>query len=144
MRERLPWIGEWAEEYARKRGVVQLTAEQAIAAASQEGLTLVTAINATGFANVGKGKKRFFARGWRERKPVSLGTFKTAEQAALAVARDKHEHGETWVQIMTREQAIAQAKAEGLVLVTSDNATGFVNVAKCKNMFRAGVRREGK
>ena len=69
-----------------------MTAEEALAAAEAEGLTLLLADNATGFACVArltpKGRaKPYKADVWEEGKIRNLGTFATGEGAALAVAR---------------------------------------------------------
>ena len=60
--------------------------------AAREGLTLVRAVNATGFRGVCHHEKRssnpFEARLRRGGKLESLGSFATAEEAALAVARE--------------------------------------------------------
>ena len=64
----------------------------ALRAAASEGLTLVRASdNATGFRGVKHGERRskpFKAERRRERKKDLLGYFTTAEEAALAYARE--------------------------------------------------------
>jgi len=69
-----------------------MTAEEAVRQADAEGLTLLRAeSNSTGYKGVSfrSGKATpYKAQVWRGRKQVSLGTFATAEEAALVVARD--------------------------------------------------------
>ena len=59
--------------------------------AQAEGLTLRVAENTTGYFGVSLNKpgqpKPYMARVWRGGKQVSLGSFATAEEAALCVAR---------------------------------------------------------
>ena len=69
-----------------------MTAAEAHAAAAEEGLTLLCAENPTGFkhvhmANGGAGSKPFQARPRNDERDNHMGTFATAEEAALAVAR---------------------------------------------------------
>ena len=110
-----------------------MTAEEALAAAEAEGLTLLLADNATGFACVArltpKGRaKPYKADVWEEGKIRNLGTFATGEGAALAVARSLGPEGvaaklgqaAAGPAPMTAEEAIAAAEAEGLVLLRSD------------------------
>ena len=68
----------------------QVTREQALQQAQAEGITLRKADNKTGFANVtmvSSSSKPYLAQVWRGGKPMTLGTFATAEEAALCVAR---------------------------------------------------------
>eukprot|EP00964_Phaeocystis_antarctica_P023949 scaffold13393_cov66-Phaeocystis_antarctica.AAC.2 len=66
-----------------------LTAEEAVAQAVAEGLTLEPSSSAAGYKGVNdKGDgSRYQARVWRAGNFVYLGTFVTVEEAALAVAR---------------------------------------------------------
>ena len=64
-----------------------MTAQEARQAAATEGLTLVLAANATGFKGVSGQNKRFQARLKESGRTVCLGTFDTAEEAALCYAR---------------------------------------------------------
>ena len=60
-------------------------------AALLEGLQLVLADNDTGFACVSRNKSKFQAKVNVGGIAVRLGTFATAQEAALKVARHKHE-----------------------------------------------------
>ena len=90
----------------------------------------------------------------RSSKPVTLGCFATAEEAALCVARSPEgkaaaERASTPLPItpMTREQALQQAQAEGLALRTSDNKSGYANVTMLpgrREPYQAQVYRGGK
>ena len=67
-----------------------MTAAEARAEAAAEGLSLVPAENATGFKGVylvKSASKPFSAQLWHGGRPNNLGTFATAEEAALTVAR---------------------------------------------------------
>jgi hypothetical protein len=77
-----------AEQAALCKVAPSLTAEQARAAAEARGLQLVTSsTNQTGFLCVKKTQSgKFRAEIEEEGKSVSLGTYKTAEEAALKVA----------------------------------------------------------
>ena len=74
----------------RRAAVAPLTSEEARQQAQAEGLTLLEADNTTGyycvFPQSGK-SKRYYAKVSRGGKQVSLGSFATAEEAALCVAR---------------------------------------------------------
>ena len=70
-------------------------------------------------------------------KDVRLGSFATAEEAALSVARSPKGRAEAKrasepppIPPMTREQALQQAQAEGITLRKADNKTGYANVSK--------------
>ena len=82
------------------------------------------------------GSKKFQARHDTRRAQQALGTFATAEEAALAVARSLGPEGVAAALAadaakamepapMTAAEAHAAAAAEGLALVRADNATGF-------------------
>ena len=77
--------------------------------------------------------KPYQARVRRGGKLVSLGSFVTAEEAALCVARSPEgqvaaERAAT-AQPLTSEEARQQAQAEGLTLRVAENSTGFFGVA---------------
>ena len=107
-----------------------MTAAEAHAAAESEGLTLLRAVNSTGFKGVrhqNSASKPFMADLYRDGRSNYLGTFATAEEAALAVARSLGPEGIAALEAaaakpepMTAEEAIAAAEAEGLVLLRSD------------------------
>ena len=101
----------------------------------------------------------FVAHVSRDGKQVYLGTFATAEEAALAVARmggaAKRRRCQTGPIPSTVEEAEAQARwaeeqaeAEGLMLQRANNQTGFAGVtvnSKSKmRPFQAQVKRDGK
>ena len=82
-----------------------------------------------------KGTKPFEARVSRESRPVTLGYFTTAEEAALCFAESPEGQEmvaalqEPALQDMTAEQAVLQAEAEKLTLLRSRKSlTGFANV----------------
>ena len=85
---------------ARKRGVEELTAGEAVLRAAAEGLELVrSARSSSGYMGVMLVKTgRFEAKWRRDGKDVYLGTFDAAEAAALAIARDAREHGVEWME----------------------------------------------
>ena len=95
-------------------------AERALRAAASEGLTLVRASdNATGFRGVKHGERRskpFQALVWRNGKMQHLGRYATAEEAALAYARelgpeDSKTAAAEAEPAMTAEQVVAAAAA---------------------------------
>ena len=92
--------------------------------------------------------KPYEAQVWRGTKNVSLGTFATAEEAALCVARSP-EGRQAVVQMVT--VAVAQQKAqvvEGLTLRVGKTKTGYFGVTLDQRVktkpYAAQVRREGK
>ena len=66
---------------------VPLTAEEVVAQAAAEGLTLEPGNNTASYKGVSLNGSHYTASMWRAGKNVYLGSFTTAEQAALAVAR---------------------------------------------------------
>jgi len=141
-----------------------MTAEEALAAAEREGLTLPRAVSQTGYRGVSHvtGKKARPYQAWicREGKVERLGRFATPEEAALCRARTPE--GKKAASAagvgpvpMTVEEAEAQAEAaearaeaEGLTLQRSENQTGFVgvyvNTSNKVKPFEARVGRDGK
>ena len=106
--------------------------------AQAEGLVLRVADTTTGYfgvclANPGY-PKPYHARVTRGGKTVSLGSFATAEEAALCVARSPK--GQAAAQKaaaappLTSEEARQQAQAEGLTLRVAENKTGYFGVAR--------------
>ena len=120
-----------------------LTREQALQQAQAEGLTLRTSsTNQSGYvgvaAKLSSGRfKPYQAEMWHGGRNVFLGSFSSAEEAALSIARTlkgQAAAGERVVppstaQLMARQQqALQQAQAEGLTLRTSDTRSGYVGV----------------
>ena len=137
-----------------------LTSEEARHQAQAEGLTLVVSESSTaGYYCVHLAKpgqpKPYQARVQRGSKTVSLGSFATAEEAALCVARSPEgqaavaERAAVAVPPLTSEEARQQAQAEGLTLVVSESSTaGYLCVHLAKpghrKPFKAQVKRDGK
>ena len=134
-----------------------LTSEEARQQAEAEGLTLLKADNKAGYFGVNYNtqaskSKPYQARVWRGGKQVSLGSFATAEEAALCIARSP-EGQEAAKRVaaappLTSDEARQQAEAEGLTLLKADNKTGYFGVslsqrAKTKP-YEAQVKRGGK
>ena len=117
-----------------------LTREQALQQAQAEGITLRKVDNRSGYANVSvlSGKPNpYLAQVGRGGVKVLLGSFATAEEAALCVARSPE--GQAAAERaaaappprapLTREQALQQAQAEGITLRKADNSSGYANVS---------------
>eukprot|EP00966_Prymnesium_polylepis_P249537 5769228-Prymnesium_polylepis.1 len=132
------------------------------AAAEAEGLTLVPSGCATGFRGVLANGRRFTvcvkADGGKHK---SLGTFNTALEAALVVARQLGPEASAAAvaaaaaaaaaaAILTPEAPISEAsvravaEAEGLTLVPSDNAAGFRGVCAQGSHYFAYTQVDGK
>ena len=118
----------------------------AVRQAAAEGLTLERSDNATGFRGVKRNGRRFAAQiSNGSGGNTYLGTFDTAEEAALAFARAKAAAAPEEVDLeAAAAEAVRQAAAEGLTLERSDNATGFrgvySNVASWQRRFVARIR----
>ena len=81
---------------------------------------------------------RFMARPMRDGKVSYLGTFSTAEEAALVVARDAREHG------VDSKERLTAAEAEGLTLERSATlSSGYKGVYVARSRFQARFRRDG-
>jgi len=126
------------EAAAAKRAAVAVppTSEEARQQAQAEELTLLVAKGKTGYFGV-LGKpgqpKPYQVRVWRGGKQEVLGTFATAEEAALCVARSPEGRAEAAKRAaaaapLTSEVARQQAQAEELTLLVADNKTGYFNV----------------
>ena len=110
--------------------------------AEAEGLTLLQADNKTGYFGVyhRSGKtKPYEAQVTRSGRKVSLGYFATAEEAALCVARSpegqaaaKRPKRPAAAPPLTREEALQQARAEGLTLRVADNKAGYYGVYRLR------------
>ena len=91
-----------------------MTADEALAQAEAEGLTLARSDNQTGFRNVSVHPERkarpYYASVKRDGKNVHLGYFATAEEAALHVARTPE--GQAQAKAEAKGQAKAEAKAQ--------------------------------
>ena len=142
--------------------VAPLTSEEARQQAQAEGLTLLVAESKTGYFGVkllpsrpctGQ-PKPYLARVSRGGKQVMLGSFATAEEAALCVARSPEgqaaaaERAAAVVPPLTSEEARQQAQAEGLALLVGKNKTGYFGVnlkhPGLPKPYEARVRRGGK
>ena len=135
-----------------------LTIEEARQQAQAEGLTLPVADNTTGYFGVCLNQtskfKPFVARVRRGDKMVTLGSFATAEAAALCVARSPEgqavaaKRAAAVAMPLTSEEARQQAQAEGLTLRVAENTTGYFGVRldkSCKTKpYKAQVSRSGK
>jgi hypothetical protein len=134
-----------------------LTAEEAIAQAAAEGLTLVLGNSATGYKGVcfdrdtANGKRRFVAQAHEKGRSKFLKLTDTPEEAALVYARyigsaaakaaanpSRHRSG------MTSDEALAKAAAEGLSLIVAQSVTGYRNVfATAEGRFTAKPKEKG-
>ena len=120
----------------RAAAAVSLTSEEARQQAKVEGLELRVANNGTGYVSVyltSPGQpKPYKARAWRNSKQVYLGSFATAEEAALCVARspEGQEAAEraAAASSLTSEVVRQQAQAEGLTLRQAESKTGYFGV----------------
>ena len=137
-----------------------LTSEEARQQAQAERLTLLVAGNKTGYFGVrhtplSQPTKPFQARVRRGGKQMSLGTFATAEEAALCLARtpegqaaaEKAAVAPPPTPPLTSEAARQQAQAEELTLLVAENTTGFFGVHHKPGRpkpFQAEVRCGGK
>ena len=125
--------------------------------AEAEGLTLLKADNKTGYFGVcflqpGKSKP-YQAQVSRGGSKVHLGSFATAEEAALCVARSPEAQAAAAAAAvappLTSEEARQQAEAEGLTLLKADNTAGYFGVtyypqASKSKPYQAKVKRGGK
>ena len=130
-----------------------MTSEEARQQAQAEGLTLLVADNKTGYLGVyhQSGRpKPYQAQMKRGGKDVHLGSFATAEEAALCVARspEGQEAAEKAAAAplapLTCEEARQQAQSEGLTLRVAESKAGYFGVTHQSNRakpYRAQVRR---
>ena len=119
-----------------------MTAEEALAAAEREGLTLVKTGKKGRFKGVSPDRRKYSARVWRNGTYVRLGSFATAEQAALVYARTPESHKQVAAAAgeealaeealaakeALAEEALAAAEREGLTLVKTDTKGQFKGV----------------
>ena len=125
------------------------------AQAEAEGLVLLVAENTTGYfcvvlASPGK-PKPYRAQVKRGGKNVSLGSFATAEEAALCIARSPEGHAaaqRACTAPLTSEEVWQQAQAEGLALLVAESKTGYFCVVLARpgkpKPYQARVWRGGK
>jgi len=138
-----------------------LTAEEAVQQAAAEGLTLLRSEHtSTGFKGVtffsGRSKssykgKPYQAQVRRGGKTVHLGRFATPEEAALCYAWSPEAQAAAPLvpPPLTAEEAVRQAEAEGLILLKSDNQSGYKCVSfrsdkRWSKPYQAHVYRGGK
>ena len=99
--------------------------------------------------------KPYQAHAWRGEKMVHLGSFATAEEAALCVARSPQGQAAAQAQKtaaapvpLTSEEAWQQAQVEGLTLRMAKNTTGYFDVHLANpgqpKPYQAVVRRGGQ
>ena len=108
-----------------------------ISRAEAEGLTLLKADNKAGYYGVHlhypSQPKPYQAQVRRGGKTVYLGSFATAEEAALCVARSPEGQAAAKraasASPLTSEEARQQARAEGLTLPKAENKTGYFGVS---------------
>ena len=126
------------------------------AQAQAEGLTLLVAENKSGYfgvclVNPGY-PKPYQAKVRRGGKKVYLGSFATAEEAAMCVARSPEagRWAATAAPPLTSEEARQQAQAERLTLLVADNSTStgyfgvYLNNPGQPKPYQAKVRRSGR
>ena len=146
-------------ELARAKPVkpAPLTAEEAVAKAVAEGLTLQQNASKSGYKGVklriDSSSCKHEARVCRAGKQHHLGSFATAQEAALARARTPEAQAEVANAKLattappTAEEVVAQATSEGLQLEPCNNASGFkrvtINVRRSTSRFEVRVRRGG-
>ena len=135
-----------------------LTSEEVRQQAQAEGLTLQKADNTAGYFGVSLKagwSKPYQAQVSRGGNTVGLGSFATAEEAALCVARSpegqeaaKRAAAPPPASPLTSEEARQQAQAEGLTLLKADSTTGYFGVSLSKpgqpKPYQAKVTRGGK
>jgi hypothetical protein len=112
-----------------------MTAAEAVAAAAEEGLALVRADNKTGHKCVAfrQGPRPYQLKISVQGHPQCLGSFATAEEAALEYARhvgkeQAAQEAEAAALPMTAAEALAAAEEEDLMLVRADSKAGFKGV----------------
>ena len=139
---------KWAAPTAEETGAAKAAVRQAAA----EGLTLQLSGSATGYRCVHIDSKNktnpFKVQVKRAGKEVYLGSFATAEDAALTYARTAEARAGAAAKSvpLTAEEVVARAAAEQLTLVPSNNASGYKNVAchKQTGRYQAKITHNGK
>ena len=133
-----------------------LTVAEAVRAAEDEGLPLVGSSGASGYKGVTREGGRFAVNRQGGRAHPWLGSYATAEQAALVYARSigreaavaaqeaavrQRAAAEATRTRMTAEEAVRQAAAEGLPLVrAAETATGYRGVTPYGPDFKASFK----
>jgi len=125
--------------------------------AHAEKLTLLVAGNSSGYLGVHLAKpgrpKPYQAKVWRGGKQVHLGSFASAEEAALCVARTPEGQAAAAERAaaappLASEEARQQALAEKLTLLVAESTTGYFGVTLNNpgqpKPYKAQVRRGGK
>ena len=162
---------EQAEVEVAEPAPLTAEAEEALAQAAAEGLTLQRKAGYTGYKGVklrrDSRSRKYEARVCRAGKQVHLGSFDTAEEAALAYARTPEAQAEVVKPVkinasrvpiskpapLTADEVVAQATAEGLGLEPSStsNNSGFKGVTinngarqQQGRRFEARAQRAGK
>ena len=115
-----------------------MTAEEAVAQAKAENLTLLRSGTVSGFKNAtfNNGRvKPYQTHVRRGGKKVHLGHFATAEEAALCFARTPEGRAAAVAAAAappappaSAEEAVRQAEAEGLTLVKANTISGYKGV----------------
>jgi hypothetical protein len=139
-----------------------MTASQAVAAATTEGLTLKRANSASGFRFVQTLRDSYRVQLFHNSEAHFLGPFPTPQEAALCVARWKHDHPATGealaaaacVQTVLAEEAAAKTVAEAATVGASAarhrgrrsaqrplTAPGLATMSAVKKETRYRVRR---
>jgi len=145
----------WRPPTLWRQPTLSSSAEAALRQAEAEGLTLLRyPDNSTGFRCVSFRSgmiKPYQANVYRGGKKTGLGSFATAEEAALCYARSPEGQAAAAAPpALTAEAAVRQAEAEGLTLLPSESSsTGYRGVVfksggACKRKpYEAQVRRGG-
>ena len=123
---------------------------------------LVVSSNATGYKGVSAIRQKYKAQVRESGRLLHLGTFDTPEEGALAFSRhigsDRaaaqnaiEGQKKLTVELATAasvlraaEEARATARAEGLELVRSDNATGYRGVSAVAGKYKAAIKEGSK
>ena len=133
----LPGALALAQQMGKKRKTASLTAEEALRQAEAEGLELPRGKTTGGYSGVQHYKQRkskpFVSSIWQGAKLHYLGSFNTAEEAALVHARAKRDKLFAEPLVLSAEEALAAAEAEGLVLERSSQTdTGYAGITNCR------------
>ena len=121
-----------------RKGLPPMTSEEALQYAQEEGLELFVADNKTGYFGVCHSQSRkakpYVAQVKYGGKQVHLGSFATAEEAALCIARSPEgqyavvQREAASPPLLTSEEALQQAQAEKLTLLVAKNKAGYFGV----------------